>query len=188
MNRRRLGFVGCLALAVFMTASAGAVRPVVIKKTKSDDREVTYATFGCEVAVVPGGPPAPIYEPPPLPVPDPEACHHGIYISELLGFQVVAPRAVPVYVSGELNAKGSSRIRAKVILSVDGVRVARKPLLFTKADGRYAHLQITGTAELSKGAHRVELSIRPAEEEGLVGMTRRFLNLTVSTERPEASA
>lgn len=180
---RKFGFmfmVGAAVLAAGLTAAQGKPRPVKINKTRSDNREVSYATTGCEVVGV--GPPGPIYGPTPIPVP--EACHRGIFVSELLGFQVVAPRAVPVYVSGELDAKGSSRMRAKVILFVDGVRVARKPLLFTKAEGRYAHLQITGTSELSKGAHRVELSIRPAEEEGLVGMTRRFLKLTVSTERP----
>jgi hypothetical protein len=65
---------------------------------------------------------------------------------------------------------------------VDGVRVARKPLHIA-IGGRVVHLPINGTAELSKGAHSVELSIRPIEEEGLVGLTRRFSKLTVSTEQ-----
>jgi hypothetical protein len=181
MARRLLRLVVCLALGVCVTTNAVAARPVVINKTKTDNREVSYASDLCAVGVVP---PGPRYEPGPPPVTEP--CHRGIWVSELLGFQVVAPRAVPVYISGELGAKGSSRIRAKVILFVDGARVTRKPLLFTQGGGRYAHLQITGTTELPKGAHRVELSIRPVEEEGLVGLTRRFSKLTVSTEQTES--
>ncbi|MBS1884736.1 MAG: hypothetical protein JSS97_17445 [Actinobacteria bacterium] len=151
---------------------------MAINKTKSDNREVSYASDLCAVGVV--GPGGAIYET--------EACHRGIYVSELIGFQVVAPRAVSVYVSGELAARGSNRyveLDAKVLLFVDGVRVARKPLHIVHG-GRVVHLPITGTAELSKGPHRVELSIRPIEEEGLVGMTRRFSKLTVSTEPPRS--
>lgn len=182
MSRRLWGLVVCLALGVLVTASAGAARPVVINKTKADNREIGYASAGCSVAVAPA--PGPIYGPVPYPIQEP--CHPGIYISELLGFQVVAPRPVPVYISGEMAARGQyEEIDAKLLIFVDGVRVARKPLHLAKG-GRVVHLPITAATKLSKGAHRVELSIRPVEEQGLLGMTRQSLKLSVSTEKPES--
>jgi hypothetical protein len=154
-------------------STAGATKPVVINKTKTENRDQHWASDLCAVAHVP---PGVNYEPPVV-----EKCHRGNPEIEQVKFQVAVPRPVSVSLSGYLTAstRQGGHIPLRVILSVDGKRIrasevdvhGRKPTRFP----------VARQWRIPSGKHMVELKMQSVIEEGLPGLEVWESTLTAST-------
>jgi hypothetical protein len=144
-------------------ATAEAARPVVVNKTKTENKDQHWASDLCAVSKVP---PNPNYEPMgPI-----EKCHRGNPEIEQVKFQVAVPRPVTVRLSGYLTAstKRGYHIPLRVILLVDGKRIRTSEV--DVRGQKPTRFPVARRWSIPKGKHMIELKMQSVIEEGLPGL------------------
>ena len=177
---KRFVCITCLLPAIIATlaallaapvTTAGAHPAVIIHKTETVHKELSFASTGCDVGAWNGVTYVPAECPRPIPV------------YKLVRFRVSAFWPSTVTLSGVVNAaaRRGGPVGMKVSLWVDEKRVKTSEV---EARGpKLRPITVSRTYRLPKARHAVKLTIQPlAEPEGLVGLRLGNSTLSASTE------